>query len=62
MIALSLITSVTAAETKTATTPAPQDVVSTDCSKMTDAAAKKECEDKAKQEAPASTNTAPMTK
>ena len=63
MIALSLITSATAAETATATTPAAKEATAMDmdCSKITDKAAKKECEAKAK-EAPASENTTPMAK
>jgi hypothetical protein len=61
MIALSLIASATAAETATGTTPAPKEVMAMDCSKMTDAAAKKDCEAKAQKDA-STTNTAPASK
>lgn len=47
LMALTFVASATAAEkSASATTPAPE--MAMDCSKMTDTAAKKECEEKAK--------------
>lgn len=59
MIALSLVASATADEKKVETTPAPE--MAMDCSTITDAAAKKDCESKAKVEMPADKAT-PATK
>lgn len=61
MIALSLVTSATAAEKAATPTPVAAQAATMDCSKITDKTAKKDCENQSKQEAPA-TNTAPMTK
>ena len=60
MIALSIVASATAAEKKAETTPAPE--MAMDCSTITDPAAKKDCESKAKTEAPVDTKAAPATK